>query len=196
MFAKHILSDYEKGEIVEGSLTRLSKNEKLIDSIMRRGPSGFGVFCDVLESSSNHTLVLLGRNLRQVSYRPYDESKRLDDSWNHQMLADTQEQLKLGRNADEKPKLKDLVRLNIQGEWYDLGLQLDVDQETLDTIQYNHKHDIREMRRGMLNAWLMQASPKDATWKTMIKALRSIDTRVNVDSVVKELHLDSDTQVD
>ena len=65
MFAKRLLTDYEKMEILEGSSTKLARNEKLIDSLMRRGPNGFNCFCDILESSTNPSSVALGRGLRQ-----------------------------------------------------------------------------------------------------------------------------------
>ena len=65
MFTKRLLTDYEKMEISEGSFTKLARNEKLIDSLMRRGPNGFYCFCDILESSTNPSTVALGRGLRE-----------------------------------------------------------------------------------------------------------------------------------
>ena len=94
-------------------------------------------------------------------------------------------------DADEVPLLKHLVRLNIQDEWYDLGLQLDVDTETLDSIRYNHPHDIRSLRAEMLKAWLAN-SGENATWRALIKALGSIGpTKVNIHDLVKEHKLNS-----
>ena len=94
-------------------------------------------------------------------------------------------------DADEVPLIKDLARLNIQEEWYDLGLQLDVDVETLDSIRYNHAHDIRSLRVEMLKAWLKE-SANNATWRALLKALGSIGpTKVNIHDLVKEHKLDS-----
>ena len=57
-----------------------------------------------------------------------------------------------------EPELKDLVLLQV-AEWYDLGLQLGVNDAELDIIQKNHPGDIKSCRRDMFRTWLKTANP-------------------------------------
>ena len=55
------------------------------------------------------------------------------------------------------PQLKDLVLVRAV-EWYDLGLQLGVENAELKVIQKNNPGDLRACRREMFEAWLRNYS--------------------------------------
>ena len=56
-------------------------------------------------------------------------------------------------------------------KWYNIGLELDIDPETLDVIEGNNK-DIDKQFRSMLMTWLKMVNPRP-TWGALAEALRS-----------------------
>ena len=70
-----------------------------------------------------------------------------------------------------QPRLKDLVTIKVT-EWYDLGLQLDIDDHELDVIQKDHYGDVRACRREMFRTWLK--SFPTATYQQLVQALLAI----------------------
>ena len=56
-------------------------------------------------------------------------------------------------------------------KWYNIGLELEIDPETLDVIEGNNK-DIDKQFRAMLTTWLKMIDPKP-TWVALAEALRS-----------------------
>jgi len=70
-----------------------------------------------------------------------------------------------------QPRLKDLVTIKVI-EWYDLGLQLDIDDHELDIIQKDHHGDVRACRREMFRTWLK--SFPTATYQQLVQALLAI----------------------
>ena len=58
--------------------------------------------------------------------------------------------------------------LPLQVRWYDLGLELDVDEEQLDTIKYKEKDDPSTCLREMLKIRI-----KTLTWNVIAQALRA-----------------------
>ena len=66
-----------------------------------------------------------------------------------------------------EPKLKDLMRLKIT-DWYNVGLQLDLDDDALDGIEMSHS-DLGTRKRKMFTLWLhSDCSP---SYQTLVKAL-------------------------
>ena len=59
-------------------------------------------------------------------------------------------------------------------KWYNIGLELDIDPETLNTIKVNND-DIDDRFRAMLMTWLKMSDPRP-TWETLAEALRSPTT--------------------
>ena len=56
-------------------------------------------------------------------------------------------------------------------EWYDIGVELRVSPDTLDTIQKDHR-DTKPCFREMLKVWLRRTEPRPS-WAELAKALRS-----------------------
>ena len=69
------------------------------------------------------------------------------------------------------PLLKDLVLVEAV-EWYDLGLQLGVEDAELKVIQKNNPGDLRACRRDMFRAWLRIAS--HPSYKQLVDALLAV----------------------
>jgi len=71
----------------------------------------------------------------------------------------------------QQPRLKDLVTIKVI-EWYDLGLQLDIDDHELDVIQKDHCGDVRACRWEMFRTWLKNFPT--ATYQQLVQALHNI----------------------
>ena len=53
-------------------------------------------------------------------------------------------------SGTQEPQMKDLILIKVT-EWYELGLQLGVDDAE---IEKNNRGDLRACRRSMFRAWL------------------------------------------
>ena len=81
------------------------------------------------------------------------------------------------------PKLKDLVLVQTK-EWYDLGLQLGVEDTDLDVIQSNNPQNLRACRREMFKAWLkMTPTP---TYQQLVDALMAVGEVREADTLHKK----------
>ena len=69
------------------------------------------------------------------------------------------------------PQLKDLVLVRAV-EWYDLGLQLGVENAELKVIQKNNPGDLRARRREMFEAWLRIAP--NPSYQQLVEALLEV----------------------
>ena len=69
--------------------------------------------------------------------------------------------------------LRKVLRATWEGrtKWNYIGLELDIDQETLDTIKGNNDN-IDDRFRAMLTTWLKMVNPRP-TWEALAEALRS-----------------------
>ena len=69
--------------------------------------------------------------------------------------------------------LRQVQRATWEGrtKWYNIGLELDIDPETLDTIKGNNDN-IDDRFRAMLTTWLKMVDPRP-TWEALTEALRS-----------------------
>ena len=57
-------------------------------------------------------------------------------------------------------------------KWYDIGVELDLDTATLDSINTTHCKQVEDCFREVLSKWLEVATPCPS-WKALVKALRS-----------------------
>ena len=74
-------------------------------------------------------------------------------------------------SAHVRPQLKDLVLIQTT-EWYDLGLQLGIEDVELEEIQNNNPKSIRTCRREMFRAWLrITSSP---SYQQLVEALLAV----------------------
>ena len=69
-----------------------------------------------------------------------------------------------------KPKLRDLIHLEVTLDWYPLGLTLGLPQHVLDVIEKDHANDSATCKRKMFSKWL--CSIKNCTYS--YKSCRSL----------------------
>ena len=73
-----------------------------------------------------------------------------------------------------KPKLKDLIHLEVTTDWYSLGLELDLTEDALDTIEKDGI-DSKTCKRKMFSKWL--SINKDANYTSLVDALVKLDKK-------------------
>ena len=79
--------------------------------------------------------------------------------------------------------MKDLVLIKVT-EWYELGLQLGVDDAELEEIEKNNRGDIRACRRNMFRAWLrITRSP---SYQQLVEALMAVGEDKEADLLCKK----------
>ena len=71
--------------------------------------------------------------------------------------------------------------LEVAPEWYYLGLQLDLSENTLNIIEKDTSHDASTCSRKMFSKWL--SSNKDASYADLVDALVAIDKKDVADHV-------------
>ena len=81
------------------------------------------------------------------------------------------------------PQLKDLVLVRAV-EWYDLGLQLGVENAELKVIQKNNPGDLRACRREMFEAWL-RITP-NPSYQQLVEALLKVGEIDEADCLCKK----------
>ena len=80
-----------------------------------------------------------------------------------------------------KPKLRDLIHLEVTTEWYSLGLELDLTKDTLDIIEKDNSRDSETCKRKMFSKWL--SSNKDPDYTSLVDALVKLDKKAVADDV-------------
>ena len=79
-------------------------------------------------------------------------------------------------------QMKDLVLIKVT-EWYELGLQLGVDDAELEEIEKNNR-DLRACRRSMFRAWLrITPSP---SYQQLVEALMTVGEGKEADLLCKK----------
>ena len=82
-----------------------------------------------------------------------------------------------------RPKLKDLVLIQTT-EWYDLGLQLGIEDAELEEIQSNNPKSVRTCRREMFRAWLrITSSP---SYQQLVEALQRVGETSEAECLCKK----------
>ena len=71
-----------------------------------------------------------------------------------------------------KPKLRDLIHLEVTPDWYPLGLTLGLPEHVLDVIEKDHAQDSATCMRKMFSKWL--CTIKDCTYTSLVEALIEI----------------------
>ena len=69
-----------------------------------------------------------------------------------------------------EPILKDLLKVQA-GDWYTLGLNLDVSEAELDCIEKDNRGDVKTCRRLMFKDWLKHTN---ATYQQLVEVLEAI----------------------
>ena len=81
------------------------------------------------------------------------------------------------------PQMKDLVLIKVT-EWYELSLQLGVDDAELEEIEKNNRGDLRACRRNMFRAWL-RITPTPS-YQQLIEALTAVGEGKEADLLSKK----------
>ena len=82
-----------------------------------------------------------------------------------------------------KPQLKDLVLVQTV-KWYNLGLQLGIEDTELDVIEENSPKDIDACKRNMFKAWLrITPSP---SYQQLVEALQIVGEISEADRLCKK----------
>ena len=85
--------------------------------------------------------------------------------------------------APVKPQLKDLVLLQTT-KWYNLGLQLGIEDTELDVIEENNPKDIDACKRKMFKTWLrITPSP---SYQQLVEALQTVGEISEADCLCKK----------
>ena len=77
-------------------------------------------------------------------------------------------------DLSSKPTLRELRQLPVT-KWYNLGLQLEVNQEELEKIQSKHPQNDRICQTKMFGVWLRQV--ENPNYEKLLKALAAIGRR-------------------
>ena len=82
-----------------------------------------------------------------------------------------------------KPQMKDLVLIKTV-KWYNLGLQLGIEDTELDVIDQNNSKEIDACKRKMFQAWLrITPSP---SYQQLVEALQTVGETSEADSLCKK----------
>ena len=82
-----------------------------------------------------------------------------------------------------KPQLKDLVLVKTT-KWYNLGLQLGIEDTELDVIEENSPKDIDTCKRKMFKAWL-KITP-NPSYQQLVEALKTVGEISEADHLCKK----------
>ena len=80
-------------------------------------------------------------------------------------------------------QMKDIVIIKVT-EWYELGLQLGVDDAELEEIEKNNRGDLRACRRNMFRAWL-RITPTPS-YQQLVEALTAVGEGKEADLLSKK----------
>ena len=82
-----------------------------------------------------------------------------------------------------KPQMKDLVLIKTV-KWYNLGLQLGIEDTELDMIEQNNPKEIDACKRRMFKAWLrITPSP---SYQQLVEALQTVGETSEADHLCKK----------
>ena len=64
-------------------------------------------------------------------------------------------------------------------EWYNIGLELGLTADTLDSINKSNQGSVDECFRVTLKKWLQTVEPQQRSWRKLAEALRSSPVGLN-----------------
>jgi len=82
-----------------------------------------------------------------------------------------------------KPILKELVKVKVES-WFNLGLELDIEDDELQTIERNHPKDQESCKRDMFRTWL-RICPQ-ASYRQLVQALVELGDMSEADRLCKK----------
>lgn len=81
-------------------------------------------------------------------------------------------QLRLLQSSRSHPSIQDVLRFVNPTRWYRLGLELEVDDSTLQIIQCDTRGDCQESLKRMVQEWFR--GYERPTWRKLVDGLRVI----------------------
>ena len=81
------------------------------------------------------------------------------------------------------PQMKELVLIKVT-EWYELGLQLGVEDAELEVIEKDNRGDLKACRRNMFRAWL-RITP-NPSYQQLVEALVAVGEAKAADFLCKK----------
>ena len=92
--------------------------------------------------------------------------------------------------TDVKAKLRDLVVVLREVDWYQLGIQLEIESHILKKIKRQNLHDELAMLTEMLEYW--KDNEEDPSWQKIVEALQRIGGHRNIITEIKSKYLSHD----
>ena len=86
-------------------------------------------------------------------------------------------------SGTQGPQMKDLVLIKVT-EWYELGLQLGVEDTELEVIEKDNRGDLKACRRNMFRAWL-RITP-NPSHQQLVEALMAVGEGKEADLFCKK----------
>ena len=78
-----------------------------------------------------------------------------------------------------EPKIKDLIRSVKTTKWYRLGLELDIDDHTMQEIEADTKHALHVTESALIRVFTTWLKIKEnPTWNDISRALRRIGEKL------------------
>ena len=62
---------------------------------------------------------------------------------------------------------------DVRADWYDLGVQLEIQTHNLDVFRLKNQSDTNKCLRQMLSVWLLHEFPSPPSWERVVDALSS-----------------------
>ena len=75
----------------------------------------------------------------------------------------------------QRPTQHELLKHVKTTKWYELGLELKLDEDNLDYIEHDYRQDSAEALRQVLKKWLKEC--ESPTWLTLVNALTEVGDR-------------------
>ena len=90
--------------------------------------------------------------------------------------------------ADKRLDLKTVLNAlhKAKARWYDIGIQMEVEEHVLDAIKSEFETPAACLRE-LVKTWLKRVNPQPASWEELVQALRSPSLREDYEKLAGEL---------
>ena len=90
--------------------------------------------------------------------------------------------------AEKRLDLKTVLNAlhKAKARWYDIGIQMEVEEHVLDAIKSQFETPA-ECLRELVKTWLKRVNPQPASWEELLQALRSPSLREDYEKLAGEL---------
>ena len=90
--------------------------------------------------------------------------------------------------AEKRLDLKTVLNAlhKAKARWYDIGIQMEVEEHVLDAIELQFETPAACLRE-LVKTWLKRVNPQPASWEELVQALRSPSLREDYEKLAGEL---------